>query len=199
MLVKICGIMTEDDAEYVSKVGADFVGFLFAPSKRRIAPVLAKKLAQRVNSNTKIVGVFVNESVENMIEIATYVGLDYIQLHGNESATVAKSLPYPIIKAFNIEEVTPFEITNYPCDYYLIDSPGGGTGETFNWEVLDTLGVDKAKLIVAGGLHPNNVDAAIQTICPAGVDVSSGVETNGVKDQLKISAFMQNSKKVAIK
>lgn len=191
--------MTEDDAEYVSKVGADFVGFLFAPSKRRIAPVLAKKLAQRVNSNTKIVGVFVNESVENMIEIATYVGLDYIQLHGNESATVAKSLPYPIIKAFNIEEVTPFEITNYPCDYYLIDSPGGGTGETFNWEVLDTLGVDKAKLIVAGGLHPNNVDAAIQTICPAGVDVSSGVETNGVKDQLKISAFMQNSKKVANK
>lgn len=196
MFVKICGLMTEADAQYAAHIGADFIGFVFAPSKRRIAPVHAKEIVAKVKGQTKIVGVFVNESVDNMIEIANYVGLDYIQLHGNESAAVAKQLPYPIIKAFSMIEVTPFEITNYPCDYYLIDSPGGGTGETFDWHALSKLKVDKDKLIVAGGLHTANVRQAIEMTQPIGVDVSSGVETNGVKDHRKINAFIQNSKQV---
>lgn len=190
--------MTEDDAKYASDIGADFIGFVFAPSKRRIAPVLAKKLARHVKSPTKLVGVFVNESIENMREIADYVGLDYIQLHGNESASIAGKLDYPIMKAFSIDDVTTFEINHYPCDYYVIDSPGGGTGKAFDWDALRSLGVNKDKLIVAGGLHSANVGDAIQTIQPAGVDVSSGVETNGKKDQAKIKEFIQNSKQVTI-
>lgn len=196
MHVKICGIMKEEDAQYVSQIGADFIGFLFAPSKRRIAPVHAKRLASYVSEKTKLVGVFVDEPVQNIIEIAQYVGLDYIQLHGNEPASVAEALPYPVMKAFNINTVTPFEIKNYPCQYYLLDSPGGGTGKTFNWEILDNLGIDKSKLFVAGGLHPNNVEEAVTVMKPFGVDVSSGVETNGEKDQHKIQQFIQNSKSI---
>src|SRR5699024_9315510 len=177
MHVKICGITTESDAQFVHEMGAQFIGFLFAPSKRRISPVKAKELVKHIGNKTKTVGVFVNETVENMLEIAQYVGLDYIQLHGNEPASTAERLPYPIIKAFHANDVTPFEIATYPCDYYLIDSPGGGTGKTFDWDLLNRLPIDKKKLILAGGLNPNNVTKAIEMTQAFGVDVSSGVET----------------------
>lgn len=199
MIVKVCGITTKETARVVEASGADFIGFVFAPSKREISPADAKEIAKVLSSHIKKVGVFVNESVDRIIEIADLVGLDFIQLHGDEPDTIANSIPYPIIKAFVIDQVDVNSIKNYPCDYILIDSPGkkyrGGSGETFHWGRLDELGIDKDKLILAGGLSPENIQEAIITVKPVGVDVSSGVETNGIKDHHKINYFVENVRK----
>lgn len=196
MLVKICGIKTVHAAQVVTEAGADFIGFVFADSKRKVTPELAAIIAKTLPSTIKKVGVFVNESVENMIAIAKQVGLDYIQLHGDEEAIIAEQLPYPIIKAFSANQLNG--IHSYPCDFYLIDSPKGkyrgGTGKTFNWDVIRELDIDPDKVILAGGLSPENIKDAIYIVQPAGVDVSSGVETNNEKDDKKIIQFVKNAK-----
>jgi len=198
MLIKICGIKDKETAQIVQNAGADFIGFVFAPSKRRIAPVKAAEIAKSLSPNLKKVGVFVNEPVKNIIHIAKLVGLDYVQLHGDEPAHVAKSIPYPVIKAFSIEQINPKTIHHYPCDYLLIDSPGkkyrGGSGKIFEWGKLNDLKIDRGKLILAGGLSPENVTSARESVQPAGVDVSSGVETEGIKDPFKIEKFMTQAK-----
>lgn len=191
MGVKICGIKTMEAAKAAVEAGADFIGFVFAESKRRISPEQAKKLAAHIPSHVKKVGVFVNEHQSTILKIAAEVGLDCIQLHGNESPQFAESLPYPIIKAFSSNNLA--QINNYSCDYYLIDSPKAGSGETFDWKALEVLELNKDKLILAGGLTVQNVENAILSVHPAAVDVSSGVETNHEKDQEKIKSFVQNA------
>lgn len=194
MLVKICGITTSEAAEAAAAAGADFIGFVFAASRRKITPESAKMIARSLSSSVKTVGVFVNETVEQMVNIAEYVGLDYLQLHGDEGEAVSKQLPRPVIKAFSVKDKSIKNIMNYPCDYYLIDSPGGGTGKSFDWKLLDKFNLDASKLILAGGLNPENVQEAIRVVKPAGVDVSSGVETNGAKDIKKIKQFIHAAK-----
>jgi len=194
MLVKICGITTSEAAEAAAAAGADFIGFVFAASRRKITPERAKMIAKSLSSPVKTVGVFVNETVEQMVNIAEYVGLDYLQLHGDEGEAVSKQLPRPVIKAFSVKDKSIKNIMNYPCDYYLIDSPGGGTGKSFDWKLLDKFNLDASKLILAGGLNPENVQEAIRVVKPAGVDVSSGVETNGAKDIKKIKQFIHAAK-----
>lgn len=194
MLVKICGITTSETAEAAAAAGADFIGFVFAASRRKITPERAKMIARSLSSSVKTVGVFVNETVEQMVNIAEYVGLDYLQLHGDEGEAVSKQLPRPVIKAFSVKDKSIKNIMNYPCDYYLIDSPGGGTGKSFDWKLLDKFNLDASKLILAGGLNPENVQEAIRVVKPAGVDVSSGVETNGAKDIKKIKQFIHDAK-----
>lgn len=198
MLVKVCGITTTGAAEAVVLAGADFIGFVFAPSKRRISPDNAAKLAGTLPVKIKKVGVFVNESAANIHYIVKKVGLDYIQLHGDETADFASSLLFPVIRAFPIDEVNTTTLKTYPCAYYLIDSPAkkhrGGSGKAFNWERLTALGLDSSKLILAGGLSPENIQAAISAVNPAGVDVSSGVETAGKKDNSKIEQFVALAK-----
>jgi len=194
MLVKICGITTSEAAEAAAAAGADFIGFVFAASRRKITPERAKMIARSLSSSVKTVGVFVNETVEQMVNIAEYVGLDYLQLHGDEGEAVSKQLPRPVIKAFSVKDKSIKNIMNYPCDYYLIDSPGGGTGKSFDWKLLDKFNLDASKLILAGGLNPDNVQEAIRVVKPAGVDVSSGVETNGAKDIKKIKQFIHAAK-----
>lgn len=200
MLIKVCGITTVEAAKAVEKYGADFIGFLFAPSKRKIAPKDAKNIAKELSPNVKKVGVFVNESIENIIDIATTVGLDYIQLHGDEDANFAKQIPFPVIKAFSIDQIDLNTVEQYPADFFLLDSPGkkyrGGTGETFNWERIKELNIDTEKIILAGGLHAENVQTAIQTVAPRGIDVSSGVETDGKKDPAKIKEFLQRARQL---
>lgn len=199
MLVKICGITSLETARTVCESGADFIGFVFTPSKRRIAPIDAAHIAAQLPATIKKVGVFVDESKENIEFIAEKVGLDYIQLHGTESPAFAKALSLPVIKAFPIDEVNRKEIENYPCDYYLVDSPvkqlRGGSGEVFDWKVLNDLQVNHEKLILAGGLSASNIQEAIQNVQPIGVDVSSGVETDGIKDCKKIEQFTLQAKK----
>lgn len=198
MLVKICGIQTIEAADVAVRAGADFIGFVFAPSKRQITPSLAAEIAGTIPTSVRKVGVFVNESVENIRGIAEQVGLDIIQLHGDESPTVAEQLPYEIIKAFSIDNVNAREINSFPADYYLIDSPigehRGGTGKTFDWKLMGDLSIDLEKVILAGGLTPDNVQAAIKQVKPTGIDVSSGVETDGEKDLQKIKQFIRNAK-----
>lgn len=195
MIVKICGITTTEAALAVAEAGANLIGFVFAPSKRRITPAAAAKIAHQLPESLKKVGVFVNESAENIAAIAEEVGLDYVQLHGDESAAFARALGVPVIKAFSIDDLDAAAVRDYPCDYFLIDSPGemyrGGSGRVFQWGRLLELGLDHRKLIVAGGLSAENISAAIAAVQPAGVDVSSGVETDGKKDVEKIKRFVE--------
>lgn len=198
MLVKICGIQTVSAAKTAVDAGADFIGFVFAESSRKITPQAANKIAEQLPEKIKKVGVFVNESPETMKDIAHFVGLDFLQLHGEETAAVAEQLPYRIIKAFGANSIRLKEIHSYPCDYYLIDSPRGkyrgGTGEPFDWQLLLDFGIDTRKLILAGGLSAENVSEAISIVKPIGVDVSSGVETDGKKDLRKIIHFINQVK-----
>ncbi|GAB3046184.1 phosphoribosylanthranilate isomerase [Virgibacillus ainsalahensis] len=198
MLVKICGIRTEQAASAAVQAGADFIGFVFAPSKRQITPAEAEAIAKSLPTTVKKVGVFVNEPPENMKQIAEQVGLDYIQLHGDESTKIAEALPYKVIKAFPVDKDTISKIESYPCDFYLLDSPfgknRGGNGTSFDWNLIESLSINQGKIILAGGLAPKNVQGAINLVNPAGVDVSSGVETDGKKDHEKIRQFIRNAK-----
>jgi phosphoribosylanthranilate isomerase len=197
MLVKICGIRTKEAAEAAVQAGADFIGFVFADSKRNISAERAAIIAQGLPTQVKKVGVFVDEQPERMIEIAKLVGLDYLQLHGDESVDIASQLPFNIIKAIPAEPFYLNKIQGYPCDYYLIDSPSenrGGSGKTFNWELMEKYDLDRKKLLLAGGLTEGNVQKAIEIVHPIGVDVSSGVETNGEKDVVKIKRFIHKAK-----
>lgn len=199
MLIKICGIQTIEAALIAEREKADFIGFVFAPSSRRISPNEARKIAKRLNSSIKIVGVFVNESADNIKHIADYVGLDYVQLHGDETAKFAKSLGLRVIKAFTFHEKIENDIKQFPADYYIIDSPGekyrGGSGKTFNWDDFDNTSTYLKKTFLAGGLNETNISQAIKKTNPIGVDVSSGVETHGEKDSKKIINFIKNARK----
>ncbi|MBS4202280.1 phosphoribosylanthranilate isomerase [Bacillus sp. FJAT-49732] len=199
MKVKICGIMSEEAALAASEAGADLLGFVFAESKRKVTTEQAAYIIQQVPQHVKSVGVFVNESYENIIHIAETAKLDYIQLHGDEPPEFCKSLPYPVIKAFSIKEQDDLnQLAEYECDFYLLDSPGvkyrGGSGIPFDWSLLEHLDIPREKIILAGGLDHENVKKAMTTVKPAIVDVSSGVETNGVKDVRKIQEFLAAAK-----
>ncbi|WP_349772368.1 phosphoribosylanthranilate isomerase [Lederbergia citrisecunda] len=197
--MKICGIMSEEAALAASEAGADLLGFVFAESKRKVTTEQAAYIIQQVPQHVKSVGVFVNESYENIIHIAETAKLDYIQLHGDEPPEFCKSLPYPVIKAFSIKEQDDLnQLAEYECDFYLLDSPGvkyrGGSGIPFDWSLLEHLDIPREKIILAGGLDHENVKKAMTTVKPAIVDVSSGVETNGVKDVRKIQEFLAAAK-----
>src|SRR5699024_11645577 len=120
------------------------------------------------------------------------------QLHVNELLLTTKKRPYPYIKAFSIDKTVPEIIKHYPCEYLLLDRPGTtyevGSGKTFDWSKLDKLDFNKNKFFLAGGLTPENVSKAVKTTQPIGVDVSSGVESAGNKDQTKIKQFIYNAK-----
>lgn len=200
MLAKICGITTIEAGLKAAESGADFIGFVFAKSKRQVTKQQARVIAEKLPVNVKKVGVFVNEDLATIQDIAKTVELDYVQLHGDESADFCKSVGYPIIKAFQIREQADVdELANYKCDYFLLDSPAGkyrgGNGETFNWSLVKDLADLEGKVLLAGGLHAGNVAEAIKEVKPAGIDVSSGVETNGIKDNDKIKAFIHEVKR----
>lgn len=198
--VKICGLMNKEAIQTAVNAGADFIGFVFAKSKRRVTVEQAKELACFVPPHVKKVGVFVNEERDALEEIVHEVGLDYVQLHGDETPDFVNDLPFPVIKAFQVQSKGDLEqLESYQCDYYLLDSPAGkyrgGTGEVFDWSLAKSYNFLNKKVLLAGGLTPENVSQAIQEVKPAGVDVSSGVETNGEKDLEKIKQFILAAKK----
>ena len=179
--VKICGLKELEHVEAAVKAGADFIGFMFAPSKRRITVEQAKELAKAIPSTVKKVGVFVNEAPETIQAIAAQVGLDYIQYHGDETAEQIQAIGLPAIKAFSISsEEDVMRAASYDVDYYLFDAPGsdfrGGSGKSFDWMLLDEMNIPLEKVILAGGLNEENVALAIILVEPFAVDVSSGVE-----------------------
>lgn len=200
MIVKICGIQNVESGKQAAASGADFIGFVFADSSRQVTPELARQIVRGLPDHVKTVGVFVNEPINFVMQIANFVGLDYLQLHGDESPAYCKQLNRPVIKAFQVngsEELN--RICDYDVDYYLLDSPGGkyrgGSGHVFDWQVLLYLPREvHGRMILAGGLHADNVQTAIQEAKPVGVDVSSGVETNRIKDPEKIKSFVERAK-----
>lgn len=179
----------------VQQAGADLMGFVFAPSKRSIEVKAAASICRKVNGVAKV-GVFVNALPQRINEIAQLCQLDYVQLHGDESSFYARLIERPIIKAYKWHRQTDLAaVQNWPANWLLFDSVNdgqfGGTGQRFGWQELanQRLAVTKS-LIVAGGLTPENVGDAIAILRPDGVDVSSGVETDGEKDADKIYQFI---------
>lgn len=193
--VKICGLKEEIHVQSAVEAGATWIGFMFAPSKRRISVKRAADLAILVPPHVKRVGVFVNPTEQEVREAVEKVGLDYVQYHGTEDAEFIKKLGYPSIKAFSIRGYEDVEkASKYDVDYYLFDAPGtdysGGSGNVFDWSLLEQLSISKDRIILAGGLNSENVGRAIEQVRPFGVDVSSGVESNGQKDSKLIKEFI---------
>lgn len=192
--IKICGLKCEDDILYANKLKPDYVGFVFAKSKRQIDKYIAKKLITKLDENIKTVGVFLNNSVDTVKEIAEFCELDIIQLHGDEPPEYCNFFDREVWKAFRVKTKESFKnLKHYNANGYLLDTyteeAYGGTGKTFNWSLASKISKEKF-IILAGGLSENSIDKAIDIVKPAVVDVSSGVETNGSKDFDKMERFI---------
>lgn len=198
--VKICGITQKDQALDIVSLGADALGFiLYPPSKRYIDPDAIKAIIQALPPYTKTVGVVVNESLENLEYLYKKSGLDMMQLHGEENVDYAKAASEKNIhwmKAFRVKADFDFSVLKtWPTQNFLLDAwddnEYGGTGKTLDWQTLKDV-CRKHQVILAGGLKPENIQTAIQTCEPAGIDLSSGVETSpGIKDLEKVKELMQ--------
>jgi phosphoribosylanthranilate isomerase len=209
--IKICGIRDKSHALAAVEAGADFIGLVFAPSQRQVSPAQACEIVSAIKKSsdaTKVVGVFVNAPSSQVNEFADFCALDWVQLSGDESWEYCCEVVRPVIKAIRIDQQSTEELCAelsagsklLPPQRFItlldsrVEGKYGGTGESFNW----TLAQQVAKgfpVIIAGGLDPKNVTRLIETVAPWGVDVSSGVETRGVKDIAKIRAFIEAVRK----
>jgi phosphoribosylanthranilate isomerase len=200
MFVKICGITNEDDALFAVAMGADAVGFVFAPSPRQIAPQQVYDITRRLPPEVLTVGVFRDEHPSRVVEIANRSGVKAVQLHGRETAEqtieIARSVRW-VIKAFGADSPHLGRADQYGTDLVLLDAPAPGSGKLFDWHLAaDVPGT--VRLILAGGLDPDNVADAIEVVEPWGVDVSSGVESApGRKDPTKVRRFVANARAAA--
>jgi phosphoribosylanthranilate isomerase len=206
--VKICGVTRIDHAVAAAEAGADLLGLVFAPSKRLVSLETAKQIVAAIgqfNPRPLMVGVFVNTPAPQVNSIAACCGLDWVQLSGDEDWHYCQLIEKPLIKAIHVANDQSAEeiATKLEHGYRILGSEGfvclldalvkgayGGTGQTFNWTLAELVSW-MAPVLLAGGLTPDNVAQAISTVRPWGVDVSTGVETEGRKDLSKIRAFIQ--------
>ena len=189
--VKICGLSTQGAVEAAVSAGADYIGFVFAPSKRQVTVEQAAELAKFIPSHIQKVGVFVSPSRAELLEAVDKVGMDLVQVHGRVTDDLFEDLPCASIQAVQIDG--DGHVPNSQADYLLFDAPVAGSGQTFDWGRLDTTKLAQP-FFIAGGLNEDNVARAIQHFSPFAVDVSSGVETNGQKDHEKIRRFIERVK-----
>jgi len=189
--VKICGLSTKEAVKTAVSAGADYIGFVFAPSKRQVTLEQAAELAKLIPVNVKKVGVFVSPSRAQLLEAVDKVGLDFVQVHGQVVDKLFENLPCGSIQAVQVDENG--HVPNSQADYLLFDAPIAGSGQTFDWGQLDTTELSQP-FFIAGGLNEDNVEEAIQHFTPFAVDVSSGVETDGQKDHEKIRRFIERVK-----
>jgi phosphoribosylanthranilate isomerase len=197
MFIKICGITNEDDALFAVAMGADAVGFVFAPSTRQVAPLHAYDIIRRLPPEILTVGVFRDELPPRVIDVAHKAGVKAVQLHGRETpeqaAEIGRSFRW-VIKAFPATSGEIAHADRYGTELILIDAPTPGSGKVFDWGLAAEV-PEGLKLILAGGLDPDNVAKAIRTVDPWGVDVSSGVEESpGRKDPAKVRRFIANAR-----
>ena len=191
--LKICGLSRLEDIIAVNRHGADYAGFVFfQKSKRYVDPYKANELIELLRTDIKPVGVFMDEPIDNVVRIARISGVEMVQLHGHESEEyveyVKRTLDRPVIKAYKAGEEGALErAANSSADYVMIDS-GAGSGKKFDWSILKDF---KRDYFLAGGLDPESVGEAIRLLEPFAVDVSSGVETAGIKDEKKIAEFIK--------
>jgi phosphoribosylanthranilate isomerase len=209
--IKICGIRDKPHALAAVEAGADFIGLVFAPSQRQVNPDKAREIASAFNKSsdtTKMVGVFVNTPSSQVNELADFCALDWVQLSGDESWEYCREVVRPVIKAIRIDRQSPEDLSAelsagsklLPAQGFItlldsrVEGKYGGTGESFNWNLAQEV-AKKFPVIIAGGLDPKNVARLIERVAPWGVDVSSGVETGGIKDTSKIKAFIEAVRK----
>ncbi len=200
MFVKICGITTEDDALFAVAMGADAVGFVFAPSTRQVAAQQVYDITRRLPPEILTVGVFRDEHPERVIDTVLRAGLKAAQLSGYESpamvADVAAGVKW-VIKGVAAGTPDAANADKFGTDLILVDAATPGSGSVFDWQLLDDLPVGP-RYILAGGLTPQNVGAAVARGRPWGVDVSTGVERSpGRKDPLKVKAFIERARAAA--
>ena len=189
--VKICGLSTVEAVETAVLAGADYIGFVFAASKRQVSLEQAQELAKRVTGKTKIVGVFVSPSLEDLEQAIGQVPLDMVQIHGTFDEALIPLISVPVIRAIQLSDQEA-QVSSQ-ADYLLFDAPVAGSGQTFDWGLLKDQKIQQ-DFFIAGGLTVDNVRQARETFQPYAVDVSSGVETDGRKDIEKIKAFIEGAK-----
>ena len=188
--IKICGLKRREDIEYVNKYQPDYIGFVFAGKKRKLTYDQVVALKKYLTSSIQVVGVFVNEDISFVEKLVKEHVIDLVQLHGQEDQKYIQALKekvdVSIIKAIQIKNEDSFN-EHYDVDYYLYDHGTGGTGESFDWSILKE--VDKP-VFLAGGINLLNIDDALKKNVYA-LDVSSGVETDGFKDEKKIKKIVR--------
>lgn len=208
MKIKLCGMKRLEDIEAVNMAKPNYIGFIFAEKSRRyISTEMAAMLKQHLHPNIQAVGVFVNANAESINELVKKQIIDVIQLHGTEDITYVKSLKevvnVPIIKAVSMtkpnakEQIKLWEMSD--IDYLLLDNGNGGTGEQFDYKLLRELGNLKKPYFLAGGLNPENLKNAVgylQENLPYALDLSSGIETDGVKDAEKIKKAVEAARRI---
>lgn len=203
VFVKICGITREDDALLAVAMGADAVGFIFAPSKRQVAPAVVRDITRRLPPEILTVGVFRDEAPARVVDIVHAAGLRGAQLQGHEQPETARwvreRVPF-VIKAFAAGDPMLDHADDFGADAVHIDSPVPGSGQVFDWSLAEGR-PDGHRVILAGGLTPENVADAIARVAPWGVDVATGVEDPrgepGQKDARKVKAFIDAARAAA--
>jgi phosphoribosylanthranilate isomerase len=218
--IKFCGIRRAEDIQLANQFRPDYIGLIFAPSKRQVTPELARQLVQQLDAGIAPVGVFVNEEPARIVEITAIVGLAAVQLHGSEgsaqwselrsllppSVAIWQKLSIPVDRAEAAQQVAELEHEiarigpgSLQPDVWLLDTEvggqTGGTGITFPWDLLTDFAT-RNTVACAGGLNPDNVAAAIQILYPAIVDCSSGIERNLVKQADLMDAFCRNVRQI---
>ena len=189
--IKFCGLTRPCDIEAANEIKPDYIGFVFAPkSKRRVSYKQAVDLKNLLSKEIKAVGVFLDEDIDQVISLLNLGIIDAAQLHGSESAEYIKRLQKetgkPVIKAFQIRgEADVSAAENTIADYIILDA-GTGEGKTFDWELIKEF---KKPYFLAGGLNPGNVNDAMRQLHPYALDVSTGIETDGLKDKKKMAEF----------
>ena len=189
--IKFCGLTGDCDIDAANELRTEYIGFVFAPkSKRYVTPERAAELKRQLAAGIKAVGVFVNDDLYHVAELLNRGIIDIAQLHGSEDEEYIGHLRQltgkPIIRAYRIKTAEDIaEAEKCTADHVLLDS-GAGTGEVFDWKLIKNM---KRPYFLAGGLSPDNVENAVEQLSPYAVDVSSGIETDGVKDKAKMAAF----------
>ena len=192
-MIKMCGLRREEDVEAVNELRPEYIGFVFFPGSRRyVAPEAAKALKARLDPGIRAVGVFVDEDVGTVARLLEEGVIDLAQLHGHEDETYLAELRRrtgkPLIRAFRIRSAEDaLQAQDSTADMILLDA-GAGDGKAFDWRWLHPV---ERPYILAGGLDPENVSRAVRELRPYGVDVSSGIETDGFKDREKMRAFVR--------
>jgi phosphoribosylanthranilate isomerase len=201
MFVKVCGTTNEEDALLAVAMGADAVGFIFAPSTRQVAPGLVRDIVRRLPPEVVTVGVFRDALPESVVKVVNGIGLRAAQLHGKETpeqtAYVCERVPM-VIKAFAAGDPRIRRASDYKAEMVMLDAPSPGSGQVFDWRLAEGV-PDGLRLVLAGGLNAGNVADAIAQVHPWGVDVVTGVESEpGHKDPRALRAFVQAVRDAAV-
>lgn len=205
--IKICGLRRKEDISYVNRFLPEYAGFVFAPGRRQVTCDQVKEMALALHPRIQKAGIFVNEDPDKILQAVRECCLDVLQLHGDETPAYIRALRLrlkdaqsdylrvKLWKAIRVKDASFLaQLDEYPVDAFVLDAYAeesyGGMGKAFDWD-LAVLAAERVPVILAGGLSPENVPLAIRKVHPMGVDVSSGVETEGWKDPEKIQAFIQ--------